>query len=488
MAQEKKGRNKREPNTLEVFFPIVSMIIILFVGRVIMNISMTALLVVASLVGSVIAYRVGATWDDMFAGISKKMQTGLGALILLVFVGAMLGLMEASGTIPMLIYYGVQIVSGPWLMATAFILCCLVSVATGTSWGSIATIGVTTMGIAMGLGVSPLGVAGAVIGGSWFGDKLSPLSDTTNLTAAASGTDLFDHIRQMLWTTIPASLIALLVYVIVGFSSDVSGTVSSDTLTGMLTQLDSMFNWNILLLLPLVVILVGAALKYPAIPMMIAASIVAGLEAIIFQGITVTNVFNAMMKGFNTSMVTNTVIDAAAVMPEVTRLLHRGGMNSMLGTVLLIMAAFAFAGILESAGCLKGMLDRVAKRVKSDSSLLVSTVFSCLGVATITNNFVSSVVLGEMYQDLYRERGLDTANLSRTLEDCGTCIIPLVPWSASGAYVVAMLGVAPGAFIPWAIFCWISPIISLFYAYTGISIKRLNPDETSIANVKVSTT
>lgn len=466
-----KKRIVRAPNFIEAFFPIIFMMFSLFLGRVIFNINMSVLLIISTIVTAIISYFLGKNWDDIMQGIVNKTTTGIGACYLLIVVGAMIASMIASGTVPMLIYFGMQIISPKWLILTSFLLCCLVSVITGTSWGSVATIGVAIMGVAIVFDANKAAVAGAVIGGSWFGDKLSPLSDTTNLTAAATDTELFTHVKTMVRSTIPSAIIAIVVYAIIGFFIKNQNIEPHGLLDLMSEQLSIIYNWNILLLTPIVLVLLFSILKYPAIPTMIIATVVSIILAIIFQDFSLEQILVMIYSGFN---IEAAVPASMEVIPEVASLLNIGGMYSMLGTILLILSAFAFAGTLDTAGCLNSILSLALKVIDSNRKLYFVTISSCLCICIITNNYVSSVVLGEMYQDIYKRRGLHQANLARMLEDCGTCIIPMVPWSASGAYVVAILGITQMEFIPWAVFCLVSPIVSIFIAMTGIGILHLS--------------
>lgn len=378
----------------------------------------------------------------------------------------------------MMIYYGVQIVSPKWLLVTAFLITCLVSVATGTSWGSVATMGVALMGIASALGVNPAATAGAVIAGSYFGDKISPLSDTTNLAPLAAGSNLYEHIGHMFWTTVPATIVSLVVYAVVGLNANTAAGATSEAVTNMMAQLDQMYDWNILILLPVILVLAGSLLKLPTIPVMILSTVVAGVEGIFMQGISLGNVLTSTVSGFNVTMITRPGFDAANAAFEVTKLLNRGGMNGIMSTTLLVFCAFCFAGIMSRAGCLEVVLKAILSVAKTTGSLILATVISCITMALTTgNSYLSILIPGEMFRDAYKERGLHPKNLSRTLEDAGTVFVPLVPWSAAGAYMAATLGVETLDYLPWAILCYIGFIFAIIYGYTGIGIAKLPKEE-----------
>lgn len=466
------------PTILEALIPVVAMLLVLFIGKGVLGFSTEPLLIIVACVAAFIAWRVGCTWDDMLDEISQKIAKGMPAILILITVGAMVGTWMTSGTIPMMIYYGVQIVSPKWLLVTAFLITCLVSVATGTSWGSVATMGVALMGIASALGVNPAATAGAVIAGSYFGDKISPLSDTTNLAPLAAGSNLYEHIGHMFWTTVPATIVSLVVYAIVGLNANTAAGATSEAVTNMMAQLDQMYDWNILILLPVILVLAGSLLKLPTIPVMILSTVVAGLEGIFMQGISLGNVLTSTVSGFNVTMITRPGFDAANAAFEVTKLLNRGGMNGIMSTTLLVFCAFCFAGIMSRAGCLEVVLKAILSVAKTTGSLILATVISCITMALTTgNSYLSILIPGEMFRDAYKERGLHPKNLSRTLEDAGTVFVPLVPWSAAGAYMAATLGVETLDYLPWAILCYTGFIFAIIYGYTGIGIAKLPKEE-----------
>lgn len=466
------------PTILEALIPVVAMLLVLFIGKGVLGFSTEPLLIIVACVAAFIAWRVGCTWDDMLDEISQKIAKGMPAILILITVGAMVGTWMTSGTIPMMIYYGVQIVSPKWLLVTAFLITCLVSVATGTSWGSVATMGVALMGIASALGVNPAATAGAVIAGSYFGDKISPLSDTTNLAPLAAGSNLYEHIGHMFWTTVPATIVSLVVYAIVGLNANTAASATSEAVTNMMAQLDQMYDWNILILLPVILVLAGSLLKLPTIPVMILSTVVAGVEGIFMQGISLGNVLTSTVSGFNVTMITRPGFDAANAAFEVTKLLNRGGMNGIMSTTLLVFCAFCFAGIMSRAGCLEVVLKAILSVAKTTGSLILATVISCITMALTTgNSYLSILIPGEMFRDAYKERGLHPKNLSRTLEDAGTVFVPLVPWSAAGAYMTATLGVETLDYLPWAILCYTGFIFAIIYGYTGIGIAKLPKEE-----------
>lgn len=478
MSKEKEKRTLRKPTFLEAFTPIVAMLVILTYGKGVMGYATEPLLLFVAGIAAFLAFRVGVTWDEIMEEVCLKIAKGMPAILILVSVGALVGTWMAAGTIPLMIYYGVQLVDPQWMLVTSFLITAVVSVVTGTSWGSVATMGVALMGIASTLGVSLPATAGAVIAGSYFGDKISPLSDTTNLAPIAAGSTLYEHIFHMFYTTIPATIISLIVYGFIGMNADTSVSVSSESVTKMLNQLDSMYSWNIMLVIPVVLVLAGSVLKWPTIPVMMGSTVVAGIEAIVLQGISLKNVLASTVSGFNVKMIAAPGFDAATCTMEVTKLLNRGGMNSIMSTTLLVFCAFVFAAIMSRAGFLDVVLQKILSVAKSTGALVSATVASCLVMALTTgNSYLSILVPGEMFRDAYKARGLAAKNLSRTLEDAGTVFVPLVPWSAAGAYMTSCLGVETLDYLPYAILCYAGFMIAIFYGFTGIGIAKLEDED-----------
>ncbi len=472
---KQEQRERRKPTLVEALLPLVAMLIILFYGKGVKNWPTEPLLIVIACIAGAVAVRVGCTWPEMLEEISEKVGKGMPALLILISVGALVGVWRASGTVPLMIYYGVQIVSPQFLLVTAFLITALVSIATGTSWGSVSTMGVALMGIASGLGVSLPATAGAVIAGSYFGDKMSPLSDTTNLAPLSAGSDLYGHIKHMFWTTIPAAVVSLIVYGFVGMNAQVSEASVSANIETMLHTLDSMYEWSWLLILPVVIVLVGSILKYPTIPIMLLSTGVAGVLACTVQNISFGDLLTTTVQGFNIEMITAASFDASTAPYEVTRLINGGGMAAIMNTTLLVFCAYCFAGIMSKSGCLEVILQKLLSVVQSVGGLITATVISCMTIALTTgNSYLSLIIPGGMFQEAYKKRGLDPVNLSRTLEDAGTVIVPLIPWSAAGTYMATTLGVETLEYLPWTILCYSGFIFAIIYGFTGIGIKKLD--------------
>ncbi|RKD21615.1 Na+:H+ antiporter, NhaC family [Caminicella sporogenes DSM 14501] len=468
-----KQREKKKPTFGQAITPIVFMVLSLAIGYGYFKFRTEPLLVISAFVAGIIAMNLGYTWNDLQEAIIEKIAKALPATLILWSVGFLIGSWMFSGTVPMIIYYGVQIVNPRFLLVTAFIITAIVSTVTGTSWGSAGTIGVALMGIAGGLGVSLPATAGAVVAGAYFGDKISPLSDTTNLAPIAAGSELYEHIKHMFYTTIPATIVSLIVYLIVGLGA--SGNMNTpETVNTMLSQLNSMFNWNILLLLPVIIIVIGSLKKWPTIPTMLGTSLFSVCLGVFVQGFTFKDGFMALIKGFDVSM---TGFDGEVIW-EVTRLINRGGVVSVTGTTVLIFCAMGFAGIVSKSGMLDVVLNTIMARVKSTTGIIISTIASCFTVAFVTgSSYLSILIPGELFKEVYIKRNLHPKNLSRTLEDSGTVLVPLIPWSAAGAYMTATLGVPTLEYLPWAVLNYMGIVFAMILAFTGIGIAKIDSKE-----------
>jgi NhaC family Na+:H+ antiporter len=462
------SNQRKTPSFMQALFPILFMVLALAIGYGKFKFRTEPLLVLSSFVAGIVAIRLGYTWKEMQEAIISKIADAMPAILILWSVGFLIGSWMFSGTVPMIIYYGIQIVNPKFLLVTAFIITALVSTVTGTSWGSAGTIGVAIMGIAGGLGVSLPATAGAVVAGAYFGDKISPLSDTTNLAPIAAGSELYDHIKHMLWTTVPAAVVSMVVYLIVGLKAS-GETNTPETVQTMLTQLDAMYNWNIILILPVLLIITGSIRKWPTIPTMLGTSLISVFMGVFVNGFALGDGFTSLVKGFSVSM---TPFTGEAIW-EVTRLINRGGINSVTGTTVLIFCAMGFAGIVSKTGMLDAVLQKIMTYVKSATGIILSTIASCATVAFITGSSYLSILLpGEIFQDVYVKNNLHPKNLSRTLEDSGTVLVPLIPWSAAGAYMAATLGVPTIEYLPWAILNYTGIVFAVILAVTGIGVAK----------------
>ena len=469
-------RGRRTPSLLLASIPVVTLIVLLGAGYLLAELPVEPLLIASAVVAGLVAVYLGYTWDDIITSIAQKIAKTMPAILILITVGMLIGTWMAGDTIPMLIYYGLKIINPTFLALIALVVTAIVSLCTGTSWGSAGTIGVAFMGVAVGMDANLPMVAGAVVAGAYFGDKLSPLSDTTNVASLATGVNLFVHIRHLLWTTLPAFIVSAAVYTFFGLRS--SGGEIPEKVGVILGTLDSAFNWNLLLLVPVIVVLGGSMWKKPTIPVMLVSSALAMINAVVFQGISFKDTVVASVNGFNIDMVAKTGFDSANVIEDVTRLLNRGGMNSMMGTLLICFCAITFAGVISVSGSLDVLITRLLSGVKSTFSLIAATIATGLmRIGVTSNGQVSLLIPGEMLRGAYIKRGLHPKNLSRTIEDSVTVIEPILPWTAAGAYMAGTLGVATLAYMPWAVSNWIAIFFALLWAATGIGIAKLTPQE-----------
>ncbi|KZN99038.1 Na+/H+ antiporter NhaC [Pseudobacillus badius] len=466
---------KKKPGFVLAIIPIVALLLLLGIGYGLFHLRAEPLLIIAATIAAVIGKSLGVSWEEMQNGIVETTAKSMSAILILITVGVLIGTWMVAGTIPMMIFYGIKLIDPNYLLITAFFVAAIVSTFTGTSWGSAGTIGVAVMGIALVQGVSLPMTAGAVVAGAYFGDKLSPLSDTTNLAPAAAGSKLYEHIKHMLYTTIPAAIIGLIVYFIAGKMTTITSGDNQEALNEMTSTLVAMYDWNLLLIVPILIVLAGSILKYPTIPVMLASSTIAIILGVTFQGVSIANAFLSTVSGFDVSMMSGTV-DSAKVPEDVSNLLNRGGMTSMMGTTLIAFCSFAFAGIISKIGCLDVVLEKVNEKAQSTGSLILATVLSCITIAITTgSSYLSILIPGELFRNVYAERGLHPKNLSRTLEDSGTVVVPIVPWSLAGVYMSSTLGVPVIEFLPWAVMCYVGFIFAIIYGYTGFSIEKIKP-------------
>ncbi|CAD2071863.1 Na+/H+ antiporter NhaC [Jeotgalicoccus meleagridis] len=464
---------KRKPTLFESISCFVVLAIVIGAGFGYFEIPIQPLLLISAAYAAFIAHRVGLTWEDMEKGIVTRLNTAMPAIFIIFAVGVIVGTWIYSGTVPMLINYGLLIIDPRYFLVTAFIITAIVSVATGTAWGSSATAGVALMGIAVEMNL-PLGItAGAIISGAIFGDKLSPLSDTTNLAPLVVGVDLYDHIKHMLWTTIPATIVGMIVWFVVGLGFEPDST-SGDSVGGLTAELSSIFNWNIFMLLPFVIILWGAFAKKPIVPIMLLSSVVAVFIGVFSNGFSFVDGITSMANGFSVDMVASN----SDFSETVNSLLNRGGIFSMVTIVVTIFCGYAFAGIVEAAGCLDRILEAFTKMVQSTWQIIGSTIIgSILIVFTAGVASISIIMVGVLMKDAYVKKGLDPLNLSRTLEDAGTMILGFVPWGVSAIYYLEVLGVGVGDYWMWAVPCYLCIVFAMIYAITGIGIKKIDPEE-----------
>ncbi|RCL71593.1 MAG: Na+/H+ antiporter NhaC [Flavobacteriales bacterium] len=434
------------------------------------------ILLLGGAVAALIGFRQNISYKEMLTQVAENLKSVTGAILILLFVGALAGTWLLSGIIPAMIYYGLQLLHPTYFLAACIIICALISVATGSSWTTSATVGIALIGIGKAMGL-PVGmIAGAVISGAYFGDKMSPLSDTTNLAPAMAGGGLFTHIRYMALTTVPTISVTLLVFLIIGFTQQPEAVVQTDSL---LIAIKERFTINPLLFLAPVVVIIMIAKKTPPLVALLIGTLLGVLFALIFQQPLLTLLSNQEVvswagtyKVIMDAITVSTTIETSN--PLLNDLFQSGGMAGMLGTIWLIICAMVFGGIMDAIGALQTISGALLKWAKSTFQLFASTVASCLAInITASDQYLSIVVPGKMFDKAYKNRGLAPENLSRTLEDSGTVTSVLVPWNTCGAYQSGVLGVSVAEYFVFAIFNWLSPFTTLLYAAIGYKIKQL---------------
>lgn len=466
----------REPNFGLALSPIIFMLVVLMIGTSVLDISIEVLLLVSTIYTTLVAIYLGHTWKEIEQEFSKKFGTAVPAIAIMLSVGVMVGAWLVSGTIPYLLYLGLSIISPKFLIVTSFLVTVVLSFSTGTSWGAVGTAGVALMGVASGMGAPLAPVAGAIVAGAYFGDKMSPLSDSTNLSAIATGTNLYKHVGHMFYTTIPGFIICTIVYVVAGLNFADASQNSLANINRILDSIETLYNINmpmgLLVLIPPIIVVAGSLTKKPTIPVMTVSSVAAVVIAIFGQGFSLRNCAIAMIDGFEMSMFEG--VDLSAVAADVTTLLERGGASSMMSTIQISFFAFMFVASLNVSGCLHVVLPRIMSKVRTVGQLILTTVASgILMIATTGNGAVSYLMLGGLYHDEYVRRGLESKNLSRAFEDSITVIEPLLPWTLAGVYMTSTLGVGPGQYAPWAVLCYTGIIFEIIYGFTGFGIAKI---------------
>jgi NhaC family Na+:H+ antiporter len=445
------------------------MVILIGIGYGFFRYRVEMLLIAASAMAGLIGARLGYSWSEMQAGIVESVAKAMPPTLIMIMVGVIIGSWIAAGTIPMLVYYGLKAIAPGWFLVTACLVCSIVSVVTGTSYGTAGTIGIAFIGIAQGMGI-PVGMAaGAVVAGAYFGDKISPFSDTTNLASTVVRTNLFDHITHLQWTTAPAFLLGLIVYAVVGMRF-AEAQISSTEIEVLLGGLESSFVFHWLLLLPPVIMFTLAVRRGPPLPGMLLSSVVAVVCAVGVQGVSLGSVLEACVVGYTSE----------TGVARLDTLLSRGGMQTMMDVILVAFCAFAFAGIMQKTGMLVVILRQIGRIATTTGRLVSSAVSASIATAIITgSSYLSIIIPGELFAPAFRKAGLAAKNLSRTTEDSGTVVVPLVPWSMAGVFMAGTLGVPTLEYAPWAVMCYTGFLFALVYGFTGLALApRVRDDET----------
>lgn len=453
--------NVRRARCAEALIPVVALIILIYVSVVQFGTYPHLALIVASGVASVVGLRMGHTWNTIEAGILEGIAIGLKAILILMVIGMLIATWIQGGIVPMMIYHGLNLLSPNLFLAATCAICCVVSISTGSSWTTAGTVGVALIGVGQGLGVPLPMVAGAIVSGAYFGDKLSPLSDTTNLAPAVAGVELFEHLRYLLHTTIPALVMTLGLYLLLG--RGVRGEATVGAVEAIRIALAGQFVLSPFLLLPPTLVIVMVVFRLPALPSLIGGTVLGAVFAASFQGCSLRDIFTAAFEGYV----------AATGNAAVDELLSRGGLVSMMNTVALIIVALGFGGVMERTGQLAALAGAVLRLARNTGSLVAATVATCIGMNIIApDQYLSIVMPGRMYRQAYAKAGLPPQLLSRTLEDAGTLSSPLVAWNTCGAFMGSTLGVSALAYAPYAFFNLLCPLLAIVIASFGWGIAK----------------
>ncbi len=479
--EDQKIIENTELNIWEALLPVIILVVMLaynvyVFGDDALSGSNQFILLLGGAVAALVGFRNKVSYKSMMVEVAENVKSTSGAILILLMVGALAGTWLISGIIPAMIYYGLQVLNPTIFLAATLIICAVISIATGSSWTTAATVGIALIGIGEALGISLGMTAGAVLSGAYFGDKMSPMSDTTNLAPAMAGTDLFTHIKYMAYTTVPTIVVTLLVFVILGFFQNATGQADIDTL---LTDIDAAFNISPWLFLVPIIVIALIIKKTPPLVALLAGTILGGIFALIFQPEVVAQVaevkqldFNSAYKGVLKSITVETSV--ATENEALADLFTAGGMAKMLGTIWLILCAMVFGGVMDAIGALARISSFMLNLFDSIFGLFASTVFTCIGLNfTASDQYLAIVVPGKMYSKAYKDKGLAPENLSRTLEDSGTVTSVLIPWNTCGAYHSGVLGVPVFDYAFYAIFNWLSPFMTLLFAAFQIKIKKL---------------
>lgn len=478
----------KQPTVLEAFFPIVFLVVLLvlniqvFGSEGLGGSNQLVLVMAAGVAGLVAVFRLNFPWDKLQDGMIKSISAAMSSILILLLIGSLAGTWMLSGIVPAMIYYGLQVLNPTIFLLAACVVSAVVSVATGSSWTTVATVGVALLGIGKALGFEEGIIAGAIISGAYFGDKMSPLSDTTNLAPAMAGTDLFTHIKHMTKTTVPSILITLVIFGIIGFAGDTKGTVGQvNEISQVILDRFEINGW--LFIVPFLVI-VMIIRKVPAIPTLLVGALLGGIWAVMFQPGLIAALAWSPEKGFAfnafqvvmTSLYGETAITTSNAV--VNELLVTGGMAGMLNTVWLIVCAMVLGGIMEVSGMLRVLAEAVIRKVTSIGSLIAATAGTGIFFnITTSDQYLAILVPGRMYADIYRKRGLKGENLSRALEDSATVTSVLVPWNTCGATQASVLGVATLTYAPYCFFNLISPLMTILFGYLKLGINYYSEEE-----------
>ncbi|MCT4597845.1 MAG: Na+/H+ antiporter NhaC [Vallitalea sp.] len=454
---------KKTPSLLLSLIVFATIMVTLIVGMLVFKLDTHILLITCLLIVCGITMTLGYTMDDLFEAMGESLQKSVVAMMFFVIIGMVIGSWELAGTVPSLIYYGIRTIKPEIFLPAGFIVCCITSFATGTSWGTCGTVGLALLGMGVGMGMPAPLVAGMIVSGSIFGDHFSPMSDTTILASTAAKTELYAHVKSMARTIIPAFIISTILYAILG--ARYVGEINSPEIVEMQNGLSNTFNLSFICFLPIIIVLILSFMKFPSIPTLLIGILSGILVAIFVQGATLPEVFSALNYGVK--------IDSGNAM--VNKLIQRGGVQSMMWTFSLAFVALLLGGILEKVGYLRVLISGIVNKIKSTGQLVLLTWFTgVLGDMAMAEVYLSIILNGSLYKEVYDEKGLDRSMLSRMLEEGATLAGPLIPWTTCGAFMAATLEVKTIDYMRYAFIGYIPPIISIVGAFIGIFVIKAN--------------
>ena len=451
---------RKEPSFGISLFVILSVMSILVLGITVFKADIHALLLIVLSFSCIVSFRLGYSFEDLTCGMQKSLTEILPAMMIFILIGVIIGTWILAGTVPAIIYYGLQILTPLWFLPIGLLLCSLTSIATGSSWGTVGTVGIALMGVGSGLGIPGPITAGMIVSGAYFGDKMSTISDTTNLAAAAAGTTLYDHVKSMSYTTTPSYIITLILFTIMGLKYS-SGTVNKEEVDLIVNTLGTTFNMNPIVFLPMIILFVLNIKKAPAVPSMVIGGGIAVIIAIVFQRASIGDALLSINYGYSG----NTGVEL------VDTLLNRGGIQEMMWTFSLAFIAISLGGVLEQVGYLNTLIKGFIGKINNPGLLsLVVILSTILGIAAMGEVYLSIILNGNLYKDEFKKKGLKANMLSRLLEEGGTLMEVFVPWSTGGAFVAATLGIENFKIAPYALLSIINPIVSIVFSFLGIYV------------------
>jgi len=450
----------RKPSTLYALISFIIPVSIILYGTAILKVGAILPLVVATIIACLFALKLGYSWDEMQKGMFESISRVMIAILILIVVGMLIGVWILAGTIPTIIYWGLKLISPTSFLMTTFLICVVASTATGTSFGTMGTVGVALLGVGQALGYPLPMVVGAIVSGAYFGDKMSPVSDSTNITASVCEVELFTHIASMMWTTIPAAVVSALIYLFLGMQHGAEGATAGN-IPLILKTLEGQFNLSLLTLIPPFVLMFFAYRRMPAVPLLILCVGVGIVVAALLQGAGVKPIAQSLMGGFASK----------SGVKQIDMLLSRGGISSIMGTLVLLISGVAFGGVLEKMRTLETLIDATLRWAQTTGRLILSVIVSCYIILFGTGSQMVAVIIpGRAFAQAFKDRGIHLRVLSRTCEDGGTIGCPLIPWSVHAFYILGVLGVSAYEYAPYALLNWIVPLFSIAYGYTGFAI------------------